>query len=129
MIKEKRLGDAELEIMLAVWAEQGPITSVQVREKLRGSRDWAMSTLMTSLARLVEKGFLQCDKSTGINQYTALIKEADYKSREGKSLLEKLYGNSMPNMVTNLYGSKLLDQSDIEELRSLLDELEGGKKG
>lgn len=128
MKKTKRLGDAELEIMLAIWAEGGPVTSVQVREKLRGSRDWAMSTLMTSLARLVEKDFLRCDKTTGINLYTARIGAEDYKSQEGRSFLEKLYGNSLPDMVTNLYSNNVLNASDIDELRSLLDELEGGKR-
>ena len=127
MNKTKRLGDAELEIMLAIWEAPGPLTSVQVREKLRQTRDWAMASVMTALSRLVEKGFLSCDKSSGINTYTALIQEDAYKSQESKSLLEKLYGNSVPNLVTNLYGSKLLDQDDLCELRELLDTLDGGK--
>ena len=45
----KRLGDAELEIMLAVWSVEGPVTSVYVHEKLRGSRDWALPAVITSI--------------------------------------------------------------------------------
>lgn len=127
MKKTKNLGDAELEIMLAIWEAEHPLTSVQVREKLRETRDWAMASVMTSLARLVEKGFLRCDKDTGINTYTALIPEDDYKAQESQSLLTRLYGNSVPNMVTTLYGNKMLDKSDIDELRTLLDSLEGGE--
>ena len=35
----KRLGDAELEIMLAIWAAGEPVQSTYVQEKLRGGRD------------------------------------------------------------------------------------------
>ena len=34
----KRLGDGELEIMLAVWGEEEPVSSTLVQEKLRGRR-------------------------------------------------------------------------------------------
>lgn len=122
-----RLGDAELDIMLAIWAAEGPSTSVQVRDRLRQRRDWAMASVMTSLARLVEKGFISCDKSSGINTYTALVSEDAYKSQESKNLLERLYNNSVPNMVTNLYGSKVLAKADIDDLRALLDALDGGE--
>lgn len=128
MKKNRHLGEAELDIMMAIWEANGPLTSVQVRDKLRGSRDWAMASIMTSLARLVEKGFISCDKSSGINTYTALVAEDAYKSQESKGLLERLYGNSVPKLVTNLYGSNLLDQADIDELRTLLDSLDGGVK-
>lgn len=127
MQKPKRLGDAELEIMLAIWGAGTSLTSVQIREKVRGSRDWAMATLMTSLARLVEKGFLECDKSTGINLYTPLVNEEEYKAQEGRSFLEKMYGNSVPNLVTNLYSNKVINKKDINELRKLLNTLEGGE--
>lgn len=126
MKKPKRLGDAELEIMLAIWDAGTPLTSVQIREKLKRSRDWAMASIMTSLARIVEKGFLQCDKSTGINLYTPLADEEDYKAQEGRSFLDKMYGSSVPNLVTNLYSNKVIDKADIDELRKLLDSLDGG---
>ena len=56
----KRLGDGELEIMLAVWGEEEPVSSTLVQEKLRGRRDWALPAVITALNRLVEKGFLAC---------------------------------------------------------------------
>lgn len=128
MQKTKRLGDAELEIMLAIWQSEGPMTSVQVRQRLRESRDWPMASVMTSLARLVEKGFLTLDKSSGINTYTAVITEDAYKAQESRTFLSKLYGNSVPQLVTHLYGSKVIDKEDIEELRALLSHLDEGEK-
>lgn len=84
-----------------------------------------MPQVMTSLARLVEKGFISCDKSIGINTYQALISESDYKAQESQSFLAKLYGSSVPNMVNHLYSNRIIDQTDIEELRTLLATLDG----
>lgn len=122
--KIKRLGDAELEIMLVIWDAGGPVTSSYVLEHLRGRRNWALSTLMTALARLADKGFVSCDRSTRTNYYSTIISEEDYKAREGSSFLEKLYGNSLRNFVTSLYDSKKINDTDLTELRKVIDDIE-----
>ncbi len=125
--KIKRLGDAELEIMLIIWESGKPVTSNYVLENLHTRRNWKLSTLMTVLARLAEKGFVHCDRSTRTNYYSALISEKDYKAQEGSTFLERLYGNSVQNLVTSLYDSKAIDDTDLHELRAMIDELRGDK--
>jgi len=122
--KIKRLPDAELEIMLVVWKAATPISSTYISEQLQDKRKWALATLMTVLARLTEKGFLICEKEGRNNLYYAAIREDEYKENEGKSILEKLYGNSFKNLVTSLYNGKAIDKGDIEELRRFLDKVE-----
>jgi predicted transcriptional regulator len=125
--KIKRLGDAELEIMLVVWESKEPVTSNYILERLYNRRHWKLSTLMTILARLAEKGFLHCDRSTRTNYYAARISERDYKAKEGPSFLEKLYGNSLRNFVTSLYDSNAINDMDLSELRKMIDEWSGEK--
>ena len=48
----KRLGEAELEIMQILWSAQAPLTARQILQQLGDRRTWALSTLMTALARL-----------------------------------------------------------------------------
>lgn len=120
----KKLGDAELEIMQVIWKSEEAVTSNYILKELQGKRRWQLSTLMTSLSRLCDKGFAACDRSTGVNLYTYLISEDDYKAAESKSFLEKLYDNSIQNLVATLYGNRVIKSSDIEELREFLDELE-----
>ena len=86
----KRLGDAELEIMLAVWAAGEPVQSTYVQEKLRGGRDWALPAVITALNRLVDKGYLACEKKGRGNLYRALIGEEEYKAAEGRGILDRL---------------------------------------
>lgn len=120
----KKLGEAELEIMQVVWNSENPVTSNYILKELQERRSWPLSTLMTSLARLADKGFISCDRSTGRNLYTSIISENEYKTGASKRFLEKLYNNSLQNMITALYQSKEIKSSDIEELRNFLDQLE-----
>lgn len=120
----KRLGDAELEIMLAMWEAGKPVTANEILKRLYGSRSWALSTLVTSLNRLGAKGFITCDKSGRNNMYSALIEENDYKAEESSSFLKKLHGDSIDSLVVNLYNGKKINSDDIKSLRDLLDSLD-----
>ncbi len=120
----KKLGEAELEIMQVLWDSEPPVTSNYILKELQDRRKWQLSTLMTSLTRLSDKGFVNCDRSTGSNLYTPAISENDYKAGASKHFLEKLYNNSIQNMVATLYNSKAIKPSDVEELRAFLDKLE-----
>ena len=121
----KKLGDAELEIMLAVWEAGEPVPSSYVQEKLRGRRDWALPSILTSLSRLVDKGFLSCQKRGKSNWYHPLVSEKDYKAAEGRGLIDRLYGGSFTGMVASLYDGRAIGKKDLEELRQYLDDLEG----
>ena len=123
----KNLGEAELEIMQVIWNSTVPVTASYILNELQEKRKWQLSTLMTSLARLADKGYVVCDRSTGTNLYSFLISENDYKVREGKHFLERLYDNSIQNMVATLYSNKVIKKSDLEELRRFLDEWEDGQ--
>lgn len=123
-IIQKKLGEAELEIMQVIWNSEVPITSNYILKELQGRRQWQLSTLMTSLTRLADKGFVCCDRSTGSNLYTSVISENAYKAGASRHFLEKLYNNSIQNMIATLYSDKAIKDSDIEELRSFLDNLE-----
>ena len=120
----KKLGEAELEIMQVIWKTDVPVTSSFILKELQERRKWQLSTLMTSLSRLVDKGFISCDRATGNNLYSSIISENDFKAKESKSFLEKLYNNSIQNMVATLYSNKAIKDSDMNELRKFLDDLE-----
>lgn len=120
----KRLGDAELEIMQILWRENAPLSAGQIHTALQGQRSWALSTLMTVLARLADKGFVECVRTEKPNRYTALVAKTDYQASESRSFLARLYGNSVQSMMATLYDSRMLDGEDVRELRAFLDELE-----
>ena len=121
----RRLGEAELEIMLHIWAAEGPVQSAYVQQQLQGSRSWTLPAVLTALSRLVEKGFLASEKRGRGNLYRPLISEGEYKAAEGRGIMDRLYGSSLPGMVAALYDGRAIGEKDLDDLRRYLDELEG----
>ena len=120
----KRLPDTELEVMKALW-ELGAGTSRPALEQALASFGWASNTVNTYLTRLVEKGFAAVQRDRKGNLYTPLVSREEYLAFDSRSVLSRLYGRSPRNFVAALARGGL-DQKDVEELRSLLDELSGG---
>ena len=125
----KRLGEAELEIMLHIWEAGEPVQSAYVHQRLRGSRDWTLPAVLTALNRLADKGFLACEKQGRTNWYRPLVSEGAYKAAEGRGIMDRLYGSSLPNMVAALYDGRAIGEKEQPDgsflYRHYLDELEG----
>ena len=77
MAKKRTLGAGERDIMQVIWDAKAPLTAKQIQQAIQPQRQWSLSTLMTSLSRLADKGFVQCDRSTGTNLYTQTITRAE----------------------------------------------------
>ena len=54
----RRLPDAELEVMQAIWACEPPVARADIEEILYKTHPMAMTTLLTLLTRLGEKQFI-----------------------------------------------------------------------
>ena len=107
--------------MQAVWEAREPVTASKILEKIQEKRTWGLSTLMTVLSRLTEKGYLDCDKTTRTNIYSAKIEEKDYKKKETRSFLEKLHKNSISNFVSCLYAGGDISSEEIAELKRFIE--------
>lgn len=122
MIKNiKRLPDSELDIMLIIWDATEPVTRSYIENIINEKKQLASTTILSLLTRLIDKGFVHAEKHGKGNLYSALVKESDYIQNEGKSMLEKLYGNSLKNFVATLYAGKKVDEEELSELRDFLN--------
>jgi len=120
-----KLPDAELEIMKIIWGNTVPTTSAYVCEQLAGKKDWAVTTVLNFLARLVNRGFLSVQRTGKTNIYTPTVGEAEYVENESKSFLEKLHGNSLQRFVASLYNGKAISSKELDELKRFIDEKAG----
>ncbi len=116
------LPNSELEIMMAIWEANEPVTRMYIEEKL-SEKKWAPTTILKFLSRLTEKGFLRCDSAAcgKKNLYTALIPEADYLAFESGSVLGKFCGRSVKALVANLYENNTIDDSELDELQKFIE--------
>lgn len=119
-----RLPDSELDIMLVLWKYQPPMSRVEIERVVNEKKALAPTTILSLLTRLEKKNFVAVTKQGKMNLYTPLISQEEYQQNESKSVLEKLYGNSLKRFVTSLYQGKKMDEEDIKELHDFLQEME-----
>ena len=63
-------------------------------------------------------------KEGKMNLYTPLVTQEEYQQQESRSVLEKLYGNSLKRFVNALYQGEKMKKEDIQELSDFLKEME-----
>ena len=116
----RRLPDAELEVMQALWACPAPATRADIEAALFPHHPMATTTLLTLLSRLSEKGFVAVTKAGRRSHYTALVSKDSYLAAQGRSFFHKLCGSSVSAFAVALSASGL-SREDLEELRDLLE--------
>ena len=116
----RRLPDGELEVMQAVWACTSPAARSDIEAILYQNHPMAMTTILTMLTRLSEKGYLNIEKKGRRSYYTPLISQQDYLAAQSKNFFEKLCGGSMSTFAAALCDSGL-SKEELAELRDLLD--------
>ena len=117
----RRLPDAELEVMQAVWACKPPVARADVEEILFQTHPMAMTTLLTLLTRLGDKGFLTIEKVGRRSYYTPCVSQEDYLASQSKSFVDKLCGGSISAFATALCSSGLTKE-ELAQLREMLEE-------
>ncbi len=116
----RRLPDAELEVMQALWACQSPASRADIEEILFQTHPMAMTTLLTLLTRLCEKGFLTIEKNGRRSYYTPCISQEEYLASQSKTFFEKLCAGNL-SVFANALCDSGLSKEEIAELRSLLE--------
>ena len=122
--KVNRLPDSELDIMLVLWKYEPPMSRMEIEQVVNEKKALAPTTILSLLTRLEKKGYVEVTKQGKMNLYTPLVSMEEYQQSESKSVLEKLYGNSLKKFVASLYQGKKMNEDDIKELHDFLNELE-----
>lgn len=120
----QRLPESELDIMLVLWNHTPPMNRMEIEKVINTKKSLAPTTILSLLARLEAKNFVEVTKQGKMNLYTPLVSQSDYQAHESQSVLEKLYGNSLKKFVTSLYQGKKVSSEEIQNLSDFLKELE-----
>ena len=116
----RRLPDTELEVMQAVWACKSPAARAEVEEVLFKTHPMAVTTLLTLLTRLAEKGFIRIEKIRRGSRYVPLVSREEYLSAQSRHFVDKLCGGSIPAFAAALCSCGLTKE-ELEELREMLE--------
>lgn len=116
----KKLPDAELEVMQALWECQSPASRADMEIILADSHPMAQTTLLTLLSRLQGKGFVRSEKTGRITHYYPLISRQDYLASQSKRFFSKLCGGSISTFANALCDSGMTKE-ELRQLRELLE--------
>ena len=116
----RRLPDAEQEVMQAIWACTVPVARTDIEQILFKTHPMAMTTLLTLLTRLAEKGFISIEKDGRRSYYTPLISQQDYLASQSSSFIKKLCGGNL-SVFANALCDSGLTKDEIAQLRTLLE--------
>ena len=118
---EQAPSQAELVVLKQLWAS-GEQSAREVHERVAESTDWSYSTTRTLLARMVQKGLVIKRDSHGLALYVAGEEKVSLIGKMVKSFSRKVLelDGSLP--VSAFSDSKLLDESELDELSRLLEE-------
>ena len=119
-ISIRRLPNTELEVMQAIWECQVPAIRTDIEARLSPTHPMALTTLLTLLTRLSEKGFLSIEKQGRRSCYTPLVSREDYLACQSRTFFEKLCGGDISAFANALCGSGLT-REELAQLRDLLE--------
>lgn len=123
------LPESELQVMQTIWDmarnNGGDCSAVTAGAMLEFASakigHLKLTTILTMIKRLAEKGFVRTEKSGRANCCIPLVAEEDYKRNAAGRFVETVYKNDTKSLISALLGSSRLTRSDIDEIRALMD--------
>ena len=122
MTKEiPNISESEWEVMNVLW-EKAPQTANDVISSLQERTDWKPKTVRTLLDRLVHKKVIGVNKNQRVYTFFPLYSQDECQRAEAQSFIKRIYGGALKSMLVQFIEEDSLSETDIRELRSILDE-------
>src|SRR5690349_11864196 len=107
--------------MDALWAAETPLSAGDLRDRVAGARDGgktpALTTVLTVLSRLEQKGFVSRDRDARPHLYSAALTRAGHVAE----LMHEVLESSSDRTEALAYFVGSVDESEAQMLRRLLD--------
>lgn len=116
-----KISDAEWQVMKVLW-EKSPLKAIDIINKLSEVANWQPKTIKTLIRRLIQKKAVDFFEDGKYYLYFPIVKEDECIKLENTSFLNKVYSGSFSLMVSTFLKEKNLSQSEIEELKNILDQ-------
>ena len=116
----QKISEAEMEIMNIIWNYDSGMKSKDIMEVIP-NKQWKITTVLTLISRLIDKGFLKAEKNGRGKIYSSVISEKEYKKMCSKNFLNEFYEGSAKNFFAALFEDNEISEKDLEELKSILE--------
>lgn len=118
--------EVELQILRILW-QSGGSTAREVHNGLAAveAKETNYSTTVKMLAVMLEKGLVKRDESVSPQVYRAAVSQKATQRRMLGDLIDKVYDGSALSLVLQALSSRKATADELNEVRRMLDELEG----
>ena len=117
------LSENEWYIMQVLW-EKSSASLRELCDALSESKGWTKHAISSFLKRMLEKGAISVDESGKVKNYIPLWNKDETILEETQSIMERVYKGDLLLMVSNAVKEQKLTKKEIEELKSMLDNME-----
>ena len=121
----REITDTELSLLTELWQRESA-TVQELTEALYGNTAAALlATVRKLLDRLEAEGCVGRDRNKWPHHYFAILKREDLAGKRLQAAADELYEGDLAPLLTHLVKSQKLSVADRENLRKMLDELDG----
>lgn len=114
------LTEAQWVIMKVVW-EKEPCTAGEVQEILAQSRDWAYSTVKTTMDRMARKDFLKVTRIRNLQLFSSKISKLQATKRAFRKTLKTAFDGALTPLMQYVIEHEDLSEEELKQLRRLVE--------
>jgi len=119
----KRLGERELGILNLIW-EMGTASVADIHSRLSLEEDIAYTTVMTTMKKLADKGYLSYSEEDKKYVYRPKISPTEVRKGLLSDLISAAFKGSPLSLVRTLVEDEGLSDEERAEIRRLIDDLD-----
>jgi BlaI family transcriptional regulator, penicillinase repressor len=116
--------EVELQILAILW-ELGPSPVREIHRRLQSGKGTNYSTTVKMLGIMLDKGLLKRDERTRPHVYRTSESRQRTQRQILSTLIDRVFDGSAMSMVIQALSSRAASRSELEEVRRLVDRLEG----
>ncbi|MEZ6126293.1 MAG: BlaI/MecI/CopY family transcriptional regulator [Planctomycetaceae bacterium] len=119
-----QLTEVELQILRILW-DLGPSPVRDIHARLNADKGTNYSTTVKMLAVMLEKELVKRDETASPHIWRAAVTRDSTGKKMVKDLVDKVYDGAAMSLVLHALKSAKASPEELDEVRRLLDELEG----
>ena len=119
--------DAELSILRVLW-RRGPSTVRDVHDDVSRETSTGYTTILKLLQIMTEKGLVVRDESERAHVYEPAYGQQKTQRQLLTDLVDRAFDGSAAQLVVQALSGRKTSAAELDEIRRLLDAMEGGSK-
>ncbi len=119
-MKKIKLQELELKVIKVLWKHK-EATVGEIREALKGDKDYAITTISTVLQRFYKKDIVDYRKEGRQFIYRPLISEREIQSSMTSNLIEQLFDGKSSVLVNHLLEADSFEADELENLKKMIE--------